>query len=107
VIQLVEYISKNGKNYFRAWLIKIPVTHAVRVRKALSRMELGNFGDHKTVGQGVMERRIFGDPALRIYYARHGEAVVLLLAGGTKHGQGKDIARAKSLWAEYKDDKPL
>jgi putative addiction module killer protein len=105
MIRIVEYISSNGKNHFAEWLAKIPAKHANRVTEALYRMELGNFGDHKTIGEGVMERRIFGNPALRIYYALDGKELVILLAGGGKNRQGKDIAKAKTLWAAYKSRK--
>ncbi|HRQ60061.1 MAG TPA: type II toxin-antitoxin system RelE/ParE family toxin, partial [Alphaproteobacteria bacterium] len=86
------------------WLGRIPASHALRVSEALYRMEYGNFGDHKSVGDGVMERRIFGSPALRIYYGMNGKDLVILLAGGGKNKQSKDIEKAKALWAAYKAD---
>ena len=105
MIRVVEYVTKDGRNHFGEWLTKIPVKHATRVTDALYRMALGNFGDHKSVGDGVMERRIFGSPALRIYYAMDGKSLVILLAGGTKNKQSKDILKAKKLWAAYKAEK--
>ena len=104
MIRVVEYITSEGKNHFGDWLTKIPTNHATRVTEALYRMALGNFGDHKSVGDGVMERRIFGKPALRIYYAMDGKEMVILLAGGGKNKQNKDIEKAKVLWAGYKTD---
>ena len=103
MIRIVEYITNDGKNHFGDWLAKIPAAHALRVTEALYRMERGNFGDHKAVGEGVMERRIFGSPALRIYYGTGGKKLVILLAGGGKNKQSKDIKKAKALWAAYKD----
>lgn len=85
MIRIVEYVARNGKNHFADWLAKIPAKHANRVAEALYRMEMGNFGDHKSVGGSVMERRIFGNPALRIYYALDGKELVILLAGGGKN----------------------
>ncbi len=105
MIRIVEYVAQDGKNLFAEWLAKIPARHALRVTEALYRMEQGNFGDHKPVGEGVMERRIFGNPAMRLYFARDGKELVVLLAGGTKHRQDKDIAKAKVLWAAYKAEK--
>lgn len=102
MIRIVEYIASDGKNYFAQWLKKIPASHAIRVTEALYRMERGNLGDHKSVGGGVMERRIFGSPALRIYYGMDGKELVVLLAGGGKNSQNKDIEKAKALWAAYK-----
>ncbi len=105
MIRIVEYIARNGKNHFAEWLAKIPAKHANRVSEALYRMEMGNFGDHKSVGGGVIERRIFGNPALRIYYALDGKELVILLAGGGKNRQDKDIAKAKELWKAYQAEK--
>ncbi len=105
MIRIVEYIAGNGKNHFGDWLAKIPASHALRVTEALYRMERGNFGDYKAVGEGVIERRIFGSPALRIYYGMDGKELVVLLAGGGKNRQHKDIAKAKALWAAYKAGK--
>lgn len=105
MIRLVEYISSDGKNHFAEWLNRIPASHAIRVSEALYRMGMGNYGDHKTVGEGVMERRIFGSPALRVYYGMDGKDLVILLAGGGKNKQAKDIDRAKALWIAYKAEK--
>jgi len=100
MIKIVEY-----KDHFSKWLSRVPSKHALRVTEALYRMEQGNLGDHKSVGEGVMERRIFGSPAMRIYYAMEGKELVVLLAGGTKSKQGKDIIKAKKLWNAYKAEK--
>ena len=105
MIRIVEYRTKDGKNNFGDWFVRIPAKHAIRVTEALYRMQRGNFGDHKSVGDGVMERRIFGSPALRLYYAQDGKELVILLAGGTKSKQDKDITKAKGLWAVYKAEK--
>lgn len=105
MIRIVEYTTKDGKNHFSEWLKKIPAKHANRVAEVLYRMELGNFGDHKPVGEGVLERRIFGNPAMRLYFGRDGKELVILLAGGSKHRQEKDIAKAKALWTSYKIEK--
>jgi putative addiction module killer protein len=99
------YEAKDGKRPFEEWHSALPVQQALKIDDAVTRMELGNFGDHKTVGGGVMERRIHTSPAMRVYYAMDGKDVVILLAGGTKHRQERDIARAKDFWAEYNSRK--
>lgn len=103
--QIVEYVTDTGKNHFADWLARIPASHALRVSEVLYRMERGNFGDHKPVGDGVYERRIFGSPALRVYFGKDGDDLVILLAGGGKQRQGKDIEKAKTLWKAYKSSK--
>ncbi len=105
MIRIAEYVTAQGKSPFGEWLVKIPAAHAIRVTEALYRMEQGNLGDHKAVGEGVYERRIFGSPALRVYFAKDGKELVILLAGGGKNTQSKDIKRAQTLWARYKEEK--
>ncbi len=65
-------------------------------------MRLGNFGDHKAVGDGVWELRLFFGPGYRVYFTEAGETIVLLLCGGDKSRQEKDIEQAKECWHEYK-----
>lgn len=67
----------------------------------LTRVRAGNFGDCKSVGGGVFELRINLGPGLRIYYGLHGEQVVILLGGGDKRTQTRDIRRAQQLWQQF------
>jgi putative addiction module killer protein len=75
------------------------------VRARLNRIRLGNFGDCKSVGSGVEELRIDFGPGYRIYYGREGSLVVILLCGGSKASQARDILRAQRYWKEYLDAK--
>ena len=68
----------------------------------IARAEMGNFGDHKSVGEGVMEMRVSVGPGYRLYYALDGEEVILLLVGGSKSTQSKDIRRAHEFWKSHK-----
>jgi putative addiction module killer protein len=70
----------------------------LRIRAA----SLGNFGDTKSVGSGVYEMRVHIGPGYRIYYAREGEVVYVLLSGGTKASQKQDIKNAQKMWLEIK-----
>lgn len=63
---------------------------------------LGTYGDHKSVGGGVMEMRIAVGPGYRLYYALDGQEVILLLVGGDKSTQSKDIQKAKQYWENHK-----
>jgi putative addiction module killer protein len=69
---------------------------------AVARLEQGNLSNVKTVGEGVLEYRIDWGPGYRLYFGRDGNVLVILLSGGTKKRQQRDIETAKALWADYK-----
>jgi putative addiction module killer protein len=73
-----------------------------KINIRIKRVEQGNFGDHGSVGNGVSELREHYGPGYRIYYGIDGDTVILL-TGGIKATQAKDIARAKVLWMDYND----
>lgn len=73
-----------------------------KVRRALERIALGSLSEVKSVGAGVLERRMHWGPGYRVYFGRDGDALVILLAGGTKQRQDRDIAVAQARWADYK-----
>ena len=102
MIKIKEYIDSRGGNPYAKWFNRLNAPAATRVVTALVRMELGNFSNTKSVGAGVLENRIDFGPDYRIYFGRDGDQIVILLAGGTKKRQQKDIAAAKILWKEYK-----
>ena len=98
-----EYLSENGQSPFDNWLIGLRDLRArARVDTRLNRASLGNFGDYASVGGGVLELRIFYGPGYRVYYSLVGESVVLLLLGGTKGTQKRDIQIAKAYLADYR-----
>jgi putative addiction module killer protein len=91
---------------FHDWLDSVRDRRAVGiVRARLNRIRVGNFGDCKAVGGGVEELRIDFGPGYRVYYGREGSVVVVLLCGGDKKTQAKDIAKAQEYWKEYLDAK--
>lgn len=91
---------------FSEWLDSLKDRRAVGiVRARLNRIRLSNFGDCKSVGGGVEELRIDFGPGYRLYYGREGALVVVLLCGGTKRTQARDIIRAKGYWRNYLDAK--
>jgi putative addiction module killer protein len=86
---------------FSRWLFGLRDIRArARIQARIDRLELGNFGDAKPVGQGVSELRIGHGPGYRVYFVRHGAELVILLAGGDKSSQSKDIAKALKLAEE-------
>lgn len=101
-IELLEYLTDDGRNPFREWLEELRDRQArAKIRVRLNRIRLGNFGDCKSVGGGVSELRIPHGPGYRVYYGRRGNTVVILLYGGDKKTQTKDITRAKLYWNDY------
>lgn len=102
MLKVVEYMDEKGRSPFGDWFTRIDVQAALKVRRAVARMELGNFGDSKGVGKGVSECRIDFGPGYRVYYGRDGDALVILLAGGVKKRQQKDIETAQNCWAAYR-----
>ena len=97
-------ITLTKTEQFIDWLTKLkdPLGKA-RIAARMNAARNGNFGDHKGVGEGVMEMRIPTGPGYRLYYAQEESVVYVLLIGGDKSSQPKDIQRAKALWKEIKE----
>ncbi len=95
---MVEVIQSGT---FKTWLMELRDRAAARrVAIRIERLAMGNPGDHKGVGEGVMELRLTYGPGYRVYYTHEGTTVVVLLAGGDKSTQAADIANAKAIMAE-------
>lgn len=99
--QLEEYLDSRERSPFARWFNNLPAAAAARVAHVLARIEAGNFGDEKSVGEGVMERRIHTGPGYRVYFAFASGRMVLLLGGGSKNRQHWDITQAKERWRDY------
>jgi putative addiction module killer protein len=101
-IEILEYVNEKGKNVFHEWLCKLrdKATRA-RIRVRLNRVRLGNFGDCKSVGNGVNELIVNYGPGYRVYFGRDGSKIIILLCAGSKKSQSKDIELAKQYWTEY------
>jgi putative addiction module killer protein len=107
VVQLEILLYREGRSTpFLEWLRSLKDGRAVGiVRARLNRIRLGNLGDCKSVGGGVHELRIDFGPGYRVYYGREGSLVVVLLCGGNKRTQARDIVTAQAYWREYLDAK--
>ena len=103
-IKVVEYLQ-NGVSVFEKWFFSLDAQAAAKVTTALYRLEQGNFSNVKSAGQGVSEFRIDFGPGYRVYFGREGNTLVILLGGGSKKTQSKDIRDAQLLWAHYKIEK--
>ena len=102
MIELRYYVSPEGRSPFELWFSRLNAQAAVKVTVTLSRLELGNLSNVKSVGSGVHECRIDWGPGYRVYFGRQADAIVIVLTGGSKHRQQDDIVRAKAMWADYR-----
>lgn len=86
---------------FTAWLSELKDRRAqAKIAIRIARIEAGNFGDAKSVGDRVSELRVTYGPGYRVYFTRKGEEVVILLVGGEKGSQARNIAKAKEMAEE-------
>ena len=94
-----------GRDLYLEWLIHLRDTRAkVAVIRRVARMETGNFGDFKFCRDGVLELRVDVGVGYRVYYALAGSKVILLLCGGDKRSQQKDIERAIECWKVWQKE---
>lgn len=101
-VEIREYVDVHGISPFGRWFTKLPAVAAAKVATALARIEAGNLSNVKGAGKGVHECRIDFGPGYRVYIGRDGDRLVILLGGGSKKRQSKDIEAAQGLWKQYK-----
>lgn len=106
-MQILEYLDLKGRSPFGRWFDALGEQAAAKVTIGLTRLRAGNLSNLKSVGGGVLECRIDFGPGYRIYLGRDGETIVILLAGGTKQRQQKDIESAQARWSDYKRRKKV
>jgi putative addiction module killer protein len=105
-IRVLEYLDANGRSPLRRWLDQLDATAAAKVSTALYRLGQGNFSSVEGVTGGIFEYRIDFGPGYRIYFGKDGPAAVIILGGGTKKRQSRDISVAADAWIDYKRRKP-
>jgi putative addiction module killer protein len=105
MLELRYYIAGDGRSPFAEWFAQLDATARAKVVTAIARMEQGNLSKMKSVGQGVLEYKIDFGPGYRVYFGRDGEVLVILLTGGTKKRQQRDIEAAAGFWRDYKRSK--
>jgi putative addiction module killer protein len=101
VLTIREYLTPDGRSPFREWLQTLDVPVRARVQARVLRFEMGNLGDHKPLDGGVWEARVAFGPGYRIYFGRDGRSIIVLLLGGDKASQSRDIRRARRFWKDY------
>ena len=98
-----RYSTSEGKVPFDEWLYSLRDAKAkVKIKLRLDRVKLGNFGDYRSVGEGVCELRIDYGPGYRVYFGQIGSIIVILLCGGDKSTQNQDIRKAIEYWRDYR-----
>jgi putative addiction module killer protein len=103
--ELRYYVAAGGVQPFAEWFAELDPVSRAKVTRALVRLQQGNFSNVKSVGEGVLEYRIDFGPGYRVYFGRDGQALVILLTGGTKKRQQRDIETAQGYWRDYKQSK--
>jgi putative addiction module killer protein len=101
--EVVAFRTNDGRTPFEDWLDDLDdKTAMARILARLARVRQGNLGDCKSVGDGVSELRVDYGPGYRVYFGQDGPTVVVLLCGGNKRTQDRDIRQAKQFWLTYK-----
>jgi putative addiction module killer protein len=102
--EIRRYIISDGRIPFAEWIDSLRDRNTrAKINNRLKRLSLGNLGDYRSVGEGVFELRIDWGPGYRVYFGQIGLTIVLLLCGGDKSTQDRDILKAKEYWAEYEE----
>lgn len=104
MIEIRHYVSRGGKDIFDDWLTELADARAqAKIATRINRLAAGNFGDTKSLRQGLFELRIDWGPGYRVYYAMIERECVLLLCGGDKRKQTADIERSLEYLRDYKE----
>src|SRR5579863_3915374 len=102
MVDVREYLDREGHSPYAAWFHELNAQAAAKVATALTRLAAGNFSNVKGVGSGIFECRIDFGPGYRVYFGKDGEHLVIVLGGGTKKRQQRDIETAAARWQDYK-----
>jgi putative addiction module killer protein len=102
MLEVIHYFTVDHRDVFADWVTSLrDQMAAARIAARIERLHLGLFGDCKPLDEGVWELRVDWGPGYRVYYARAGSSVILLLCGGDKRTQTADIKTAKRHWREW------
>lgn len=103
---IIKYKDNSGNEPFSNWINSFrDISIAGRIERGILQLEKGNFGDCKYLSEGVYELRFFFGSGYRVYFGRDGKDVIILLCGGDKSSQNKDIEKAKNYLKDYLEDK--
>lgn len=99
-----EYLREDGTSPYEEWFMGLDTVVAAKITIVKLKMEQGNLSNVKWFA-GIGEYRLDWGPGYRVYIGKDGDKLIILLGGGTKKGQRKDIARAETIWKDYKERK--
>jgi putative addiction module killer protein len=103
MLEILRYVTESGRDVFGDWLDGLrDVRAAAKIIVRIDRLAAGNFGDHKSLPEGISVLRVDWGPGYRVYYALIDRTTVLLLCGGDKRRQTADIRRAVEFWKDYR-----
>lgn len=103
--EIIIYSDTKGHEPFIQWLESLDNIQRYRIKARLDRLTIGNFGDYKHIEDGIHELRFMTNSGFRIYYCIEDNKIIILLNGGNKNSQRKDIFKAKEYFADYKNRK--
>jgi putative addiction module killer protein len=101
----IEEFETNGRSPFGIWFDGLDSVRAAKIVIALTRLKAGQHSNVESVGSGVAEYKIDFGPGYRIYFGIDGDKLIILLCGGAKKTQRKDIEKAKKYWQDYRERK--
>ena len=105
MLEVRYYLADDGSSPFADWFAEVDAAARARITVAIARMGQGNLSNVKSVGEGVFEYKIDFGPGYRVYFGRDGDVLIVLLTGGTKKRQQRDIKSAIAFWTDYKATK--
>ncbi|MDE0426276.1 MAG: type II toxin-antitoxin system RelE/ParE family toxin [Candidatus Poribacteria bacterium] len=100
--EILHYITSSGSNPYQRWYMRIKDQKTqIAISNRISRLRSGNFGDFKRLNKDLYELRIHYGPGYRVYFGVFQYDIVILLCGGTKGTQRRDIIRAQNYWDDF------
>ncbi|SDX03873.1 type II toxin-antitoxin system RelE/ParE family toxin [Nitrosomonas communis] len=103
--QIIIYADENGHEPYRSWIDGLKDKKSQqRIRTRIRRLGEGLYGDCNSVGEGISELRMFFGSGYRVYFGEDADNIVVLLCGGDKDSQSRDIKNAKEYWKDYKNN---
>jgi putative addiction module killer protein len=102
MIDVREYLAPDGRSPYGSWFDQLNPQAAAKVATGVTRLASGNFANVKGVGSGIFECKIDFGPGYRVYFGKDGDRLVILVGGGTKKRQQRDINAALANWTDHK-----